>query len=107
MVAGFPKILASLNHFLDPVNTHSPTVALRITVNKHASKAEQKYKVEKLFEDDGNVASGIAVATYDVEKKKLFLNGKFNLFCCFYPLQKLTSFLFPMFDTFDSQLTTD
>lgn len=54
-------------------------MALRITLNTDKDAFfGKKYNVEKLFEDDGNVASGITVATYDSDKKKLFLSGEFS-----------------------------
>ncbi|KAH9484989.1 Serum paraoxonase/arylesterase 2 [Psilocybe cubensis] len=35
----------------------------------------EKYRVEKVFEDDGNLVSGITTAVHDSQRKKLFLHG--------------------------------
>ena len=37
---------------------------------------KRKYRVEKMFEDDGNVASGITKSVYDVRTHKLIMTGE-------------------------------
>ncbi|KAI5123880.1 hypothetical protein M0805_005697 [Coniferiporia weirii] len=62
-------------HFSDP-SVKSPSSALRITLNTGQSKYfGEKFKVEKIFEDDGNIASGTTSVAYDSQRKKLYLHG--------------------------------
>ncbi|TFK44268.1 serum paraoxonase/arylesterase [Crucibulum laeve] len=74
--AAFPNaLLLVFKHFSDP-SIPAPSSALRFSINtgKDAFYGE-KYKVEKVFEDDGSVASGITSVAYDAERKRLFMHG--------------------------------
>ncbi|KAF8135716.1 hypothetical protein EV363DRAFT_1212460 [Boletus edulis] len=50
--------------------------ALRITVNRGlGSFYGEKYNVDKVFEDPGELASGSTSAVYDAERRRLFMHG--------------------------------
>ncbi|OCB88463.1 calcium-dependent phosphotriesterase [Sanghuangporus baumii] len=74
---------AGLVHALHLVNVHfetpsinTPSSALRITLNEgEGSYFGEKYKVEKIFEDSGELASGSTSVAYDSKRKKLYLHG--------------------------------
>ncbi|KAL5484949.1 hypothetical protein ACEPAI_7591 [Sanghuangporus weigelae] len=74
---------AGLVHALHLVNVHfetpsinTPSSALRITLNEgEGSYFGEKYKVEKIFEDSGELASGSTSVAYDAKRKKLYLHG--------------------------------
>jgi len=54
----------------------SPSNAARISINTGPNAFYgEKYRVEKVFEDDGKIMSGITSAVYDSKRKKLFMNG--------------------------------
>jgi len=60
-------------HFEDP-SVHNPSTALRITPNKDESQyLGEKFRIETVFEDAGEVASGATSVAYDTERKKAFL----------------------------------
>ncbi|PFH49773.1 hypothetical protein AMATHDRAFT_4627 [Amanita thiersii Skay4041] len=62
-------------HFADPSHP-APSSALRFTINTGpAAFYGEKYKIDKIFEDDGSLASGVTSVAYDAERKKLFLHG--------------------------------
>ncbi|PAV18920.1 serum paraoxonase arylesterase [Pyrrhoderma noxium] len=74
--AAFVHAMELVNvHFANPsINTASS--ALRITPNDGAgSYFGEKYKIERVFEDDGTLASGTTSVAYDVKRKKLYLHG--------------------------------
>jgi len=75
-VAEFPRVFhMAYNHLRDPKIT-SPSRVRKITLNTDESSFfGQKYKVEKIFEDDGKIASGITSAAFDVERKRLYMHG--------------------------------
>lgn len=74
--AGFPSALIFFLRHANNPSESSPSSAHAITINTgSASFYGQKYKVEKLFEDDGAVASGITSAVHDPERHLLFLHG--------------------------------
>ncbi|KIM45407.1 hypothetical protein M413DRAFT_17405 [Hebeloma cylindrosporum] len=76
--AAFPNALTLIfKHFSDP-SIPSPTTALRFSMNTGPDavrRGGEKYKVERLFEDDGSVASGTTSVVYDAQRNLLFLNG--------------------------------
>ncbi|EJD03191.1 calcium-dependent phosphotriesterase [Fomitiporia mediterranea MF3/22] len=74
--AGLVNTLHLVNvHFENP-SIKSPSSALRITLNEgDSSYFGEKYKVEKVFEDDGEIASGSTSVAYDAKRKKLYLHG--------------------------------
>ncbi|GLB39271.1 putative serum paraoxonase arylesterase [Lyophyllum shimeji] len=74
-VAGFPKLASLYKHAADP-STPAPSSALRLTINTGAASFYgAKHKLEKVFEDDGSVASGITSVAHDAERRRLFLHG--------------------------------
>ncbi|EJD03198.1 calcium-dependent phosphotriesterase [Fomitiporia mediterranea MF3/22] len=72
--AGLVHILHFSGPHHDNPEIKTPSSALRITVNNSGTPRE-KYRVEKVFEDDGEFASGSTSAAYDAERKKLYLHG--------------------------------
>jgi len=73
--AGMPQLLTALAHMRNP-SLLSPSTAERISINTGPNSFYgEKYKVEKVFEDDGKIMSGISTAVYDSKRKKLFMNG--------------------------------
>ncbi|KAH8119425.1 calcium-dependent phosphotriesterase [Phellopilus nigrolimitatus] len=74
--AGMVNALHRVNvHFVNP-KIISPSSAFRITPNDGQSRYfGEKYKVEKKFEDDGEIASGSTSVVYDSQRKKLYLHG--------------------------------
>ncbi|EAU91102.2 serum paraoxonase/arylesterase [Coprinopsis cinerea okayama7 len=75
--AAFPKALTLVfKHFKDPVNVLSPSTAFRFSINTGEDAFYgKKFKVDRAFEDDGEIASGTTSAVYDAERNRLFLNG--------------------------------
>jgi hypothetical protein len=73
--AGIPSAFLWLSALSDPAKV-APSSALRITKNvgENAFFGE-KLKVEKVFEDDGTMASGVTCVVHDVRRKTLFLSG--------------------------------
>jgi len=62
-------------HFPNP-STPAASSALRISLNTgEAVFYGHKFKVEKVFEDGGAIASGITSAVHDVKRGRLFLHG--------------------------------
>ncbi|KAF9449175.1 serum paraoxonase/arylesterase [Macrolepiota fuliginosa MF-IS2] len=76
--AAFPKIIKLMTEtFVDP-NVLVPSSALRFSINTGPGAFYgEKYKVEKLFEDDGQFASGSTTVAYDAQRKTIFLHGEF------------------------------
>ncbi|KAF7782217.1 hypothetical protein Agabi119p4_1593 [Agaricus bisporus var. burnettii] len=74
--ASFPKILITVGkHFEDP-SVPAPSSALRFSINTGPNAFYgEKYKVDKAFEDDGHIASGITTVVHDTRHKRLFLHG--------------------------------
>ncbi|KAF5351735.1 hypothetical protein D9756_007674 [Leucocoprinus leucothites] len=74
--AGFPNLLEIFNrYFVDP-SILTASCALRFSINTGPNAFYgEKYKVDKVFEDDGRIASGITSVVHDAQRKKLFLHG--------------------------------
>jgi len=74
--AGLPKAQHLVDvHFQNP-SIKSPSSAIRTSINTDQSRYYgEKYKIEKMFEDDGSVASGTTTVAYDPRRKRLFLHG--------------------------------
>ncbi|KAF8629870.1 hypothetical protein AX15_003229 [Amanita polypyramis BW_CC] len=74
--AGFTNALTlAYQHFANP-SIPSPSSALRVTINTGPNAFYgEKYQIDKVFEDDGSLASGITSAAYDAERRRLFLHG--------------------------------
>lgn len=73
---GFPNVFtAAYKHGADP-SVPSPSSAHRITINTGPQAFYgEKFKIDKIFEDDGSLASGTTSAAYDSERHRLFLHG--------------------------------
>ncbi|KAJ7096424.1 hypothetical protein C8R44DRAFT_813008 [Mycena epipterygia] len=73
--AGIPYILAMINHIANP--------SLRSAVSAHSiarntgsgSFYGEKFKVDKVFEDNGTIASGTTSVVHDAQRQRLFLHG--------------------------------
>jgi arylesterase/paraoxonase len=78
---GFPNaLILAFQHFSDPT-IPCPSNALRFSINTGPNAFYgEKYKVDKVFEDDGTFASGITSVVHDAERKLLFLDGLFTYF---------------------------
>jgi sugar lactone lactonase YvrE len=73
--AGIPRALTALAHMQNP-SLSSPSIATKISINTGPNAFYgEKYKVEKVFEDDGKIMSGMTSAAYDSRRKKLFMHG--------------------------------
>lgn len=74
--AGFPKALVLIQeHFKNP-DILSPSNAFRFSINTGPGAFYgEKYKVDRVFEDDGTIASGTTSAVYDADRNLLFLHG--------------------------------
>jgi hypothetical protein len=73
--AGIPQIFTALAHMRNP-SLLSPSTVERVSINTGPNSFYgEKYKVEKVFEDDGKIMSGITSVVYDSKRKKLFMNG--------------------------------
>jgi arylesterase/paraoxonase len=75
--AGFPKVLITRAHVLDPVQTpNAPSNVFKITLNiGESSFYGEKYTVQKVLEDDGTKISGITSAVHDATRGRLFMHG--------------------------------
>lgn len=74
--AGLPNLLDLMKNFFDNPTIPIPSLALRFSINMGPDAFYgEKYKVSKIFEDGGGVASGITTVVYDTQLKKLFLHG--------------------------------
>ncbi|KAF8893824.1 serum paraoxonase/arylesterase [Infundibulicybe gibba] len=72
---GFPKLLAMVYHMDDPL-LPSPSSALRFSLNVgRDSFYGKKYRVDKVFEDDGTIASGSTTVVHDSQRGRLFFHG--------------------------------
>ncbi|KAF8813942.1 serum paraoxonase/arylesterase [Phlegmacium glaucopus] len=73
--AGIPHALAAVAQIFNPSRL-SPSIAARISINTGPNAFYgEKYKLEKVFEDDGKIMSGATSAAYDSQRKRLFMNG--------------------------------
>ncbi|KAJ7098239.1 calcium-dependent phosphotriesterase [Mycena epipterygia] len=73
--AGFPHVFAMFKHMKDP-SQPSPSSALAIARNTGpGSFYGEKFKVTKVFEDDGSLASGTTCVVHDATRGRLFLHG--------------------------------
>ncbi|KAL4074123.1 hypothetical protein V8B97DRAFT_1932047 [Scleroderma yunnanense] len=75
-VAVLSDLLGLIYRKFDDPSQLVASAALRVTVNNGPSSFYgEKYNVDKVFEDPGNLASGITSAVYDSERGQLFLHG--------------------------------
>lgn len=78
VVSAFPKPLDLLKIF-GTRDSKSVAASLTIRISKNLGKDSfygNKWKVDKIFEDDGHVASGMTNSALDTERKLLFLGGE-------------------------------
>lgn len=72
---GFPNAFTVVHQFSDS-SIFAPSSALRITINTGPQAFYgEKFKIDKIFEDDGSLASSATSAAYDSERHRLFLHG--------------------------------
>ena len=63
------------DHLFDP-ELQSPSAAFALTVNTGLeSYYGAKYKVKRVFEDDGSLMTGVTTVAYDALRTKLFMHG--------------------------------
>lgn len=75
-VAGFPNGLQLLKETAQDPTIPTSSSVLRISRNTGSGQFYgEKYKVEKIFEDDGKIASTITNAVWDPQRKALYLSG--------------------------------
>ncbi|KAF9482226.1 calcium-dependent phosphotriesterase [Pholiota conissans] len=73
--AAVPKMWSALQHMKSPSKL-SPSMALRISINTGPNAFYgEKYKVSKMFEDDGKIIPLLTSVSYDSERRKLYLGG--------------------------------
>ncbi|KAK1226054.1 hypothetical protein PQX77_010969, partial [Marasmius sp. AFHP31] len=71
----FPNGYAIINHMKNP-SARSPSGAWKFGINTGPSSFYgEKFKVEKAFEDNGEVASGSTSAVHDAQRGLVFLHG--------------------------------
>jgi len=74
--AGFPNFLHTLKTSLRDPLLSTPSSALRVSLNTGSGVFYGlKYKVEKVFEDNGDIASSSTTAVHDSKRGRLFLHG--------------------------------
>ncbi|TFK75385.1 serum paraoxonase/arylesterase [Pluteus cervinus] len=72
---GFPRLYTLFKHIGNP-GLLSPSSVLKFTANRGpGSFYGEKYIIEKVFEDDGALASGATSAVYDTRRRVLYLHG--------------------------------
>jgi len=75
IAAGFPKGLDMRKHMKNP-SLRSPATAFKVSTNTGPNSFYgEKYKVEKVFEDDGAMVSGATTVVHDSERGLLFMHG--------------------------------
>ncbi|KAG8698661.1 hypothetical protein FRC08_005772 [Ceratobasidium sp. 394] len=92
IAATFPKVLQFIYQTAKDPTIPSPASAHRISINKdHSSFFGEKYKVEKIFEEDGTML-GSAASTAAEYEGKLYLHGVVapRLLICKLPAQAST-----------------
>jgi hypothetical protein len=73
--AAFPKLVDMGKHMRNSSHL-SPVSALKIYANTGPNSFYgEKYKVEKVFEDDGRIVSGSTSVVHDSERNLLFMHG--------------------------------
>ncbi|KAJ4483329.1 hypothetical protein J3R30DRAFT_1765689 [Lentinula aciculospora] len=73
--AGMPKPLDFLEHHK---NSSYPSPVCAWTFSKNTDQGAfygEKYKVQKVYEDDGAIASGATTVVHDAERGRLFMHG--------------------------------
>ncbi|KAJ3934717.1 MAG: hypothetical protein NXY57DRAFT_629154 [Lentinula lateritia] len=76
--AGMPKSLDLWEHTKNSSHL-APVCAWTFSKNTgQGSFYGEKYKVQKIFEDDGSIASGATTVVHDAERGRLFMHGVFS-----------------------------
>ncbi|KAJ7680215.1 hypothetical protein DFH06DRAFT_1403430 [Mycena polygramma] len=74
--AGIPSALSTVKHIGNPAALVAPSSAHSIARNTGpGSFYGEKFKVTKVFEDDGSLASGTTSVVHDARRNLLFLHG--------------------------------
>ncbi|KAG6331418.1 hypothetical protein ID866_7671 [Astraeus odoratus] len=75
-VAGITDLLGLVFRKFENPSELVPSTALRVTVNNDSTSFYgEKYSVDKIFEDPGQLASGITSVVYDTQGGLLFMHG--------------------------------
>ncbi|KAF8312468.1 calcium-dependent phosphotriesterase [Clavulina sp. PMI_390] len=76
VVVGSP--LEADTFFADPIHNRMRSAAYNISLNTgRDAYFGEKWKVEKIFEDDGQLMSGVTTAFYDPKAKLMYYSGAF------------------------------
>ncbi|KAF8558064.1 calcium-dependent phosphotriesterase [Imleria badia] len=74
--AGLSDTLGMVTRQINDPSALVASSALRITINRGPSSFYgEKYNIDKVFEDPGELASGSTSAVYDAERARLFMHG--------------------------------
>ncbi|KIM28327.1 hypothetical protein M408DRAFT_329432 [Serendipita vermifera MAFF 305830] len=65
-------------YMADPINFKTPSAVVRISINP-ASFYGDKYKVDKIFENNGTIISGATTAVWDANHSRLWIHGLASL----------------------------
>ncbi|TFK46445.1 calcium-dependent phosphotriesterase [Heliocybe sulcata] len=71
--SGFPKVLEFAMKAFTNLSARIPSSALRISSIE--SEGGRTYRVDKVFEDSGKIASGSTSVAYDSQRNRLFIHG--------------------------------
>ncbi|KIK58931.1 hypothetical protein GYMLUDRAFT_202201 [Collybiopsis luxurians FD-317 M1] len=75
-VAAFPKPSDTLRQIMKDTSHIAPTAGFQISANTGPDLLHgHGYKVEKIFENNGTIASGSTSVVYDAERELLFMSG--------------------------------
>ncbi|KAJ3735787.1 hypothetical protein DFJ43DRAFT_1057035 [Lentinula guzmanii] len=74
-VAAFPRARDIKELLSKDLDHATPVAAFRISSNIGPSSNGEKYKVEKVLEDDGTIVSGSTSVAYDSDRNLLFMHG--------------------------------
>ncbi|KIK58310.1 hypothetical protein GYMLUDRAFT_45522 [Collybiopsis luxurians FD-317 M1] len=75
-VAAFPKLSDIFQQVKKDPSHIVPTAGFQISINTGPDSLRgQGYKVEKIFENNGTIASGSTSVVYDAERELLFMSG--------------------------------
>ncbi|KAJ3909160.1 hypothetical protein F5879DRAFT_1007262 [Lentinula edodes] len=78
LFSGMPKSLDLWEH---TKNSSHPSPVCAWTFSKNTGQGSfygEKYKVQKIYEDDGSIASGATTVVHDAERGRLFMHGVFS-----------------------------
>ncbi|KAG7098598.1 hypothetical protein E1B28_000523 [Marasmius oreades] len=73
--AGFPNALAMVN-YIKHRSTTAPSVSWKLSINTGPSSFYgEKFKIERAFEDSGNLAPGSTTVVHDAQRGLVFMHG--------------------------------